>query len=193
MQQLQPDHIRLSRRQLCQSGFLALASLAIPPSLLAMSLNQILPARQLSFFNTHTGEKLQHIDYWAKGDYQLDALGAIDHILRDHRSGEITRIDYRLLDQLWLLNHRLDNRHPLHVISGYRSAQTNRKLRKTGGGVAKYSLHMDGRAIDLRLPNRELTAVHQAAIDLHQGGVGYYPDSQFIHLDTGAVRHWSGA
>jgi len=184
---------RLTRRQLCKSGLLALAGLTLPTSLLAQPLDQILPHRQVSFYNTHTGESLHNIDYWADGDYQAEALGAINHILRDHRSGEVAEIDPRLLDQLWLLNRRIDNRKPFSIISGYRSPQTNLQLRKTSSGVAKHSLHMDGRAIDIRLPGRNLNDLRRAALAMRQGGVGFYPQSQFVHLDTGDIRQWTGA
>jgi uncharacterized protein YcbK (DUF882 family) len=110
--------------------------------------------------------------------------------LRDHRTGEIEVIDRRLLNQLFILQHKIENHGSFHIISGYRSPKTNARLRKTGSGVAKRSLHMQGRAVDVRLPGVELKHLRQAALKLHAGGVGYYPKSNFVHLDTGRARFW---
>jgi uncharacterized protein YcbK (DUF882 family) len=187
------DNCGLSRRQFCKSGILALAGLALPTPLLAKGIDLLLPERQLSFYNTHTGESLKNVTFWANGTYQTDALTQIHQVLRDHRSGQVAEIDLRLLDQLCLLNQKLENSAPLHIISGYRSPKTNSNLRNTGGGVAKHSLHMDGRAIDIRLPGCATSDLHKAAVSLKKGGVGFYPNSRFVHLDTGRVRYWSGA
>lgn len=172
---------------------LALAGLSLPAPLLAKGLAACGSERQLSFLNTHTGETLTCVTYWANGTYFGESLAQIDHVLRDHRTGEITNIDLFLLDQLSLLNQALENDRPFHVISGYRSPETNRSLRLNGtGGVVKGSFHTKGRAIDLRIPGLELKYLRMAAISMHQGGVGYYPDSQFVHLDTGVARTWRG-
>lgn len=194
MQKTDANNSGLSRRQFCKSGILALAGLSLPTPILAKGLDLLLPERQLSFYNTHTGESLKNVTFWSNGTYQTDGLTEIYQILRDHRSGQITKIDASLLDQLFLLNQQLDNDKPLHIISGYRSPKTNNQLRKSGGGgVAKRSLHMDGRAIDIRLPGCNLKHLHKAAVAMKKGGVGYYPSSQFVHLDTGRVRYWSGS
>ena len=184
----------LNRRQFCKSGMLALAGLALPTSVLARGAELCLPERQLSFYHLHTGETLNCATYWAHGTQQNDALTDIYQILRDHRSGEVAEIDLKLLDQLSLLNQVLDNREPLHIISGYRSPATNAYLRKKsqGGGVAKRSLHMDGRAIDIRIPGIDTATLRKAALSLKKGGVGYYPGLRFVHMDTGQVRTWSG-
>jgi len=184
----------ITRRQLCRAGLLTLAGLALPTAAMAKGADLLLPDRELSFFNIHTGESLRYVDYWADGRYQSDALAEINHILRDHRTGEVARIDRQLLDILWQLNKRIDNKKPLSVISGYRSPHTNELLRQTGGGgVAKNSLHMDGRAIDIRIPGYDLRQLQRAALALGKGGVGYYPNSQFVHVDTGRVRQWIGS
>lgn len=146
-------------------------------------------ARYLSFQNTHTGEKLK-VTYWENGKYLRDALAEVNHHLRDHRSNERIDMDKALLDQLFVLRKKLETDKPFHIISGYRSPKTNAILRKQGRGVAKRSLHMLGRAIDIRLPGRDLSQVRLAALSMHSGGVGYYPGSQFVHLDTGRVRRW---
>ncbi len=147
------------------------------------------PVRSLALYNLHTGEQTNAI-YWEGGQYIDVALGNINHVLRDHRSGEIAAVDPSLLDLLYNLQQKVQGRGPFHVISGYRSPTTNEKLRKNSKGVARKSLHMQGRAIDIRLPGSELNTLRQAALSLKAGGVGYYPKSNFIHVDTGRVRFW---
>lgn len=146
-------------------------------------------ARTLSFENLHTGERLSET-YWADGAYIPEALRRIDHVLRDHRTGETHRIAPELLDLLTRLRAALDTEAPFQVISGYRSPRTNAMLASLSGGVARQSLHTKGLAIDIRVPGRRLTAVRDAAIALRGGGVGYYERSQFVHLDTGRIRTW---
>ena len=145
--------------------------------------------RQLAFHNTHTGERLK-VTYWESGRYQRDALREINHVLRDHRRNEVRRIDKNLLDQLFIVRKKLGTSRPMHVISGYRSPKTNAMLRKSGRRVARRSLHMSGRAIDIRVPGRSLNKVRLAALSVQAGGVGYYPGPNFVHMDTGRVRRW---
>jgi uncharacterized protein YcbK (DUF882 family) len=145
--------------------------------------------RRLAFTNLHTGESLQ-ATIWAEGQYIDEELVAVNRLLRDHRSGDVHPMDRQLLDQLYLLQQAVGVTGAYHVISGYRSPKTNAKLRSNSGGVAKKSLHMQGRAIDIRLPGCELKHLRQAALDLKAGGVGFYAKSNFIHLDTGRVRRW---
>lgn len=145
--------------------------------------------RTLEFINLHTDETLRCC-YWANGEYDLDSLNEINHILRDHRANEVYEIDAKLVDFLHLLQKTTDSRTPFHIISGYRSPHTNEKLRKQSNGVAKRSLHMQGKAIDIRLPDVELTHLRDAAISLQAGGVGYYAKSDFIHVDIGKPRSW---
>lgn len=145
--------------------------------------------RRLKFYNTHTGEQLT-ATYWAEGRYQDTELAAIDRLLRDHRSGEVQAIDRSLFDVLYTLQQQNGARGAFEVISGYRSPVTNDRLRLAGNGVAKDSLHTHGRAVDIRLTGVALPDLHRAALDLRAGGVGYYPASNFIHLDTGRVRAW---
>ncbi len=150
---------------------------------------QELAERLLQFRNLHTGEKLKTV-YWADGDYLADSMREIEFILRDHRTGDKHVIDTKLLDMLHILQHKTDNRREFHVISGYRSPKTNSKLRNRSNGVAKRSMHMLGKAIDIRLPGTELKKLRLAALSMKSGGVGYYPKSNFIHVDTGRTRHW---
>ena len=120
--------------------------------------------------------------------YRAAALGQVNSFLRDFRTREVHDIDPKLLDLLHRLAGELDAAEPYHVISGYRSPRTNSALRSKSGGVAKYSLH--GKAIDIRIPGVPLARVREAALDLKLGGVGYYPGSDFVHVDTGRVRAW---
>lgn len=145
--------------------------------------------RDLAFHNLHTGEKLT-VTYWEHGRYLPDALSEVNHVLRDHRANEVHPIDPDLLDTLDALQQRLDTQATFEVISGYRSPETNRRLRAQGRNVAVYSLHMEGEAIDIRVPGRDLSQVRDAALSLQKGGVGYYPRSQFVHVDVGNVRSW---
>jgi uncharacterized protein YcbK (DUF882 family) len=112
--------------------------------------------------------------------------------MRDHRTGETKSIDPRLLDLLYAVKKRLGATQPFHIISGYRSPKTNAILRKNAGGVARKSLHIEGKAVDIRLPDAELSALRKVTMDLRGGGVGYYPKSDFIHVDLGLLRYWTG-
>jgi len=147
---------------------------------------------RLAFVNTHTSESLRVV-YREGPRYLTEALARIDHVLRDHRTDEVHPIDRALLDQLDRLAAMLGvGPDPYHVISGYRSPRSNAMLASRSGGVAKKSLHMEGRAIDIRIPGVPLARVHEAALDMKAGGVGYYPGSDFVHLDTGRIRNWRG-
>jgi uncharacterized protein YcbK (DUF882 family) len=148
-------------------------------------------ARTLAFDNLHTGEKLK-LDYWVDGQYLPDALAEVNRLLRDFRTGEVHPIAPQLLDLLAVLRARLETSQPVNVISGYRSPLTNARLQgqHEHSGVASRSLHMQGMAIDIRIPGRALTAVHTSALAQRGGGVGYYPESDFVHVDVGRVRTW---
>lgn len=147
--------------------------------------------RILAFRNLHTGEYLRTA-YWADGSYDAESLDRIRHLLRDFRSQQVGPLAPELLDLLWTLRRRMESREPFHVVSGYRSPKTNAMLRRLGHQVAVHSLHMVGEAIDIRLPGRSLRQLHKAAVKLRAGGVGYYPSSEFIHVDVGRVRYWRG-
>ncbi len=149
-------------------------------------------ARRLAFHNLHTGESLD-VSYWERGAYVPGALEAVNHVLRDHRTGEVHAIAPGLLDLLAALSIRLEAPPRFAVVSGYRSPQTNAALHEVSGQVASGSLHMQGEAIDIRLADAALDRVRDAAQSLAVGGVGYYPTSNFVHVDVGRVRRWSGA
>jgi uncharacterized protein YcbK (DUF882 family) len=179
----------LSRRGFITLGLITALSSAMPFEAFGAVRKIIAPERSLSFYNTHTGEKLRAV-YWCQGRYVPDTLADINRILRDHRTGDIKKIDNSLLDLLYVLHGEFDTREPFHIISGYRSAKTNGLLRKRSKGVAKNSMHTCGKAVDIRLPGRQLENLLTAAVELKRGGVGYYPDADFIHVDVGRVRYW---
>ena len=146
--------------------------------------------KSIALQNTHTGDQLK-LTYFEKGRYIKAALREINFVLRDYRTGDIHPIDIELLDQLHDLKQNLGlNNRPFHIISGYRSPLTNSRLHIEGSGVANNSLHMQGRAIDIRIEGVNSHYVRNAALALQRGGVGYYPESDFVHLDTGKVRYW---
>ena len=184
----------LSRRHFLGLGAAAAAAALVPGRAFAETgaANGGRSERVLSFFHTHTGERLK-VAYCCDGRYQPDALDQINHLLRDFRMDEVKPIDPKLLDLLHELGGTLETNQPYHVISGYRSPTTNTMLRDRGGahtGVASKSLHMVGKAIDIRIPGVTLDHLRGAARSLKLGGVGYYPSSNFVHVDTGRVRFW---
>jgi uncharacterized protein YcbK (DUF882 family) len=155
----------------------------------AFAARPLVADRTLAFLSINTGEHLR-AEYRVDGRYQPDAMRAIGHLLRDHRTDAVHAIDPTLLDQLFTLQRRLDATEPYHVVCGYRSPETNAFLCRQHSGVAQSSYHIDGRAVDVFLPDRELVQLRSAALDLAAGGVGYYPSSGFVHLDTGPARTW---
>ncbi|CAA9889265.1 conserved hypothetical protein [Candidatus Methylobacter favarea] len=145
--------------------------------------------KTLALENMHTGDKLK-LTYFEAGSYIKDALQEISYLFRDYHTGDIHPIDPALLDQLYDLKLILGVRKPFHVVSGYRSPLTNAKLRRNSRGVAKNSFHMQGRAIDIQIAGVDTKRIRNAALAMQRGGVGYYPRSEFVHLDTGSFRTW---
>jgi uncharacterized protein YcbK (DUF882 family) len=176
----------LSRRTFLGTLATAVPIFAAPGRLLARASSV---PRALSFTHTHTGERLA-VEYFSGGTYLQDALATINHFLRDFRTGEVHAIDAGLLDLLHGLVDVTQSTRPFQVISGYRSPATNDMLRHRSEGVAAGSLHMKGQAIDIRLADVPLAKLRQAALEVRRGGVGYYPASDFVHVDTGRVRTW---
>ncbi len=159
------------------------------------SLQTAAPTYELSFYNTHTQETLT-VNYRRAGYYHQAALTQVNQLLRDHRNGHVHKIDSRLLDLLYDLKRDIQARHPgvevkYQIISGYRSPETNESLRRAGGGQARRSEHINGKAIDIRVPGVPLKEVRTTAWCLQRGGVGYYGGSDFVHVDTGKIRHWN--
>jgi uncharacterized protein YcbK (DUF882 family) len=174
----------LSRRYFLRYSALATAALATPAALASGS-----ERRSLAFVHTHTGERLV-APYFQAGCYQSACLERVNHFLRDFRTGEVHTIDPALLDVLFDLQMLADRETTFEVISGYRSAATNSQLRQNSTGVASHSLHMQGKAIDIRLSGFSTARLRDHALSLKCGGVGYYAASDFVHVDTGRVRFW---
>ena len=146
-------------------------------------------SRELSFNNLHTSERTRCL-YYDKGRYVPEALDNLNHFLRDWRTGDVHTIDPGLFDQIHALQSMTETKGTFNIICGFRSPKTNAALHKRSTGVATHSQHLVGKAIDLNLEGHDLAHLHKAALNLRAGGVGYYPSSDFIHLDTGSVRHW---
>ncbi|MDA1324989.1 MAG: DUF882 domain-containing protein [Proteobacteria bacterium] len=180
---------RAQRRALLRATVGGAIGVAAGPVMAATGPRRTSDHRSLSLRHLHTGETLS-VPYLEDGRYSPDALAEIDHLLRDFRTGDKTSMDVGLLDILHRLRTRLESEQPFEILSAYRSPLTNARLAANSRGVAKRSYHLQGMAIDVRLPGRQLRDVRRAALDLRLGGVGYYKRSNFIHLDTGRVRFW---
>jgi uncharacterized protein YcbK (DUF882 family) len=181
----------MSRRSFIFLGAMASITFLAPFRTAAALSDASSGQRRLSFFNTHTEESLNST-YWIDGKYLSDSLEQMNYILRDHRTGDTRTIDTRLLDFLFALKRKLKSDEPFHIISGYRSPITNQLLRKKNSGVAKKSMHLLGKAVDIRMPDCRLNVLRRSALDLRMGGVGYYPRSDFVHIDIGRIRSWKG-
>jgi uncharacterized protein YcbK (DUF882 family) len=188
-----PTSRRPARRQFLHAGLrrgATLSAIAALPSLALAERSGPAATRDLVMSHLHTNERIEIV--YARGDRYLPAaLESLNHFLRDHYSGAVGRIEPRLHDLLHAVRAVLGTDRPYEVVSGYRSQATNAFLQATrGGGVATHSLHMEGRAIDVRVPGVPLADLRDAAQSLQAGGVGYYPREQFVHIDTGRVRRW---
>jgi len=148
-----------------------------------------LPERSLNLYNIHTGETLKTV-YWGEGRYQPRAIAQISRFLRDHRTGAVHPIDPHLLDLLVSVQRKVGVKGSVHIVSGYRSPATNAILASYSDGVATHSLHTEGKAVDIRVPGHTPRMIGRAARSLRAGGVGTYPESDFVHIDTGRVRVW---
>jgi len=212
-----PDDAGFSRRRLIKLGVASVAALLIPGAALAGEWVRIKPAtprrwhrarhanavyhppapvaretgygRSLAVYNIHTGESL-NTTYWEGGEYIPGALHEVNYLFRDFRANETKDIDPRLLDVLYDLRLLTESAKPINLVSGYRSYATNAMLAAQSEGVARHSMHIEGKASDIHIPGVELSDLHRAALTLAAGGVGYYPQSNFVHVDTGRVRRW---
>jgi len=191
-----------SRRRFLTAGIVGAASLAAAPALARSSDEwlhdgftwtrpKLIVERDIAFRHRHTGETLNTV-YYANGRYIPSALREVNWLLRDFRSDEVKEIDPQLLDLLYAVRQRLESNEAYEVYSGYRSPETNAKLRLEGWGVARNSLHMQGMAIDIGLPGSASRHIANCALSLQRGGVGTYRRSSFVHLDVGEVRTWRG-
>lgn len=179
----------LSRRSFLRLGTLAAACCVSPHKAFANTVNLFSRERSLAFYNTHTGETLNTV-YYTEGEYLPDALSKINYVLRDHRNNGVKEIDIHLLDLLHTIATKLETTQPFHIISGYRSPTSNALLHRISAGVAEHSQHIEGKAVDIRVPGRNLSLLRKASMALKVGGVGYYPVSDFVHVDVGRVRYW---
>lgn len=191
----------ITRRELLRTGLVSAAAISVtslaPKAFASMPITPYNgvharaadPVRELSFYSTHTFEK-GTFTFFRDGDFDTEGLRQINHILRDHRSGEVKAIDPHLLQLLYDLRRTFGTHEPFSIISGYRSPATNAMLAAQSGGVAQRSLHMDGMAIDIRVPGVRTSALRDHAKQMQRGGVGYYAASDFVHVDTGRVRFW---
>ena len=185
----------ISRRSFLQqagiAAFAAGAGVMARPTLAAAIDGAKPDVKRIAFENLHTGEDLD-VEFFRDQDYVATAMSSIETVLRDFRTGGLHPIDPRLMDYLHHVAHSFGRYPRFQVISGYRSPQTNAMLRARSSGVASHSLHMQGRAIDIRFADVDCATLAERARGLRRGGVGYYRASNFVHLDTGAVRSWHG-
>jgi uncharacterized protein YcbK (DUF882 family) len=181
--------MHFNRRRFLKIGAHAAVIGLFPMSAVA-SINRFLtPKRRLCFYNTHTDESLE-VCYYTQGRYQPGALRKINYIFRDHYSEEIKPIHKDLIDFLHTISKTIGNGVQFHILSGYRSPETNAMLRRKTRAVAKNSLHMRGKAADIRIPDYDTKRLSKICMKMQAGGVGYYPESDFVHVDTGNVRRW---
>ena len=167
----------------------AVLGLAVMGSMIKPTKVRAADARQLSFYHTHTRRSLSVV-YYQNGEYVESALDEINRFLKDFRTGDVTEINPDLLDLLHDVRNELGSEAAYEVISAYRSPKTNEMLRTSTSGVAKKSQHLKGNAIDVRLRGVRTKTLRETALRMERGGVGYYPQSDFVHMDTGPVRQW---
>lgn len=182
-----PDLPRRGRRELLKAGALSLLAIAIGPMPARAA---FLEPRRLRMIHAHTGERLD-LTYFERGEHLPDALAEVERFLRDFRTGDVHPIDPGVLDLAWSIARAAGR--PLgtfEIISGYRSPTTNAMLREASGGVASRSLHLEGKALDLRMSGVATAHLRDLALALRGGGVGFYSASDFVHVDTGRVRRW---
>ena len=181
----------MDRRKFIRMGLITAAAAVLPGNALASAFEPVSGIRELHFYNVATHEDLKVI-YWKEGWYIPEALAEINHIFRDFRTGKVKAINKELLDLLFNVRKSIDVDKPFHIISGYRSPGSNAILRKQNKSAAKNSLHMYGKAVDIRVPGFSLRTLRREAMKLEKGGVGYYPRARSIHVDIGEVRYWRG-
>lgn len=181
----------LSRRTFLKTSLLGALALGSSSTVFAMHTveQKSLPA-PLSLYNTHTGERLTATYRTSEGGYDVEALKSLNWILRCHYTNEVADMDIRVLDFLYMVDKRLGGNNEIHIISGYRSSEYNHLLSRGSGRVAKKSLHIEGKAIDIAIPCVNLSTLRKTALELRQGGVGYYPKTGFVHIDSGDLRTW---
>ncbi len=186
------QRLEVERRDILKMGLGTLLASVVPfiPVKSAFARNRDrFSAWNISFRHAHTGESFSGA-YRVGDRYLPEAFERMNYILRDYRMDEVFPMDPRIIDILALIHERADATEPYQILSGYRSPRTNAMLRHSSVGVAKNSYHMYGQAIDIRVPGKSTKALRNVALSLRAGGVGYYPRSSFVHVDTGKVRSW---
>ena len=182
-----PSSPGFSRRQVLQMGGVVIASSLSPtPSWSHHA------SRSLKLHNALTRENVE-VEYWVGGEFVPEALKELNHFLRDPHNGKVTEIDPRLYHLIFDIAGKLGAKGIINIMSGYRSPVTNDRLRRRNSAAAKGSFHVKGKAVDIRIPGYSTNAVRRVAVELQQGGVGYYPRSKYVHIDTGPVRSWRHA
>lgn len=179
----------MNRRSFLALGAVTAISTLLPSYAFTSTEELNTPERSLYFYNIHTDERLKTV-YWQDGEYMPEALEEINFLMRDYRNDEIKEIDTKLLDLLYDINKKMKTRQPFHITSGYRSPETNAMLHKKSKKVGVNSLHIYGMAVDIKMPGRSIESLRNVATNLKVGGVGYYPRSNFVHVDIGKVRYW---
>ena len=177
----------LNRRQVLRIGSLFIATSFSPSLGWSHHFN-----RSLKLHNALTGEDIK-VEYWVEGEYVPDALKALNHFLRDPHNGKVTEIDPALFNLIYDIAGKLEAKGTINIMSGYRSPATNDRLRRRNSAAAKGSFHVKGKAVDIRIPGYSTNSLRRVALGLGQGGVGYYPRSKYVHIDTGPVRSWRHA
>ncbi|MEN8245932.1 MAG: DUF882 domain-containing protein [Thermodesulfobacteriota bacterium] len=182
--------IKVCRRSFLKTLFISGIFAFIPKMSFASNKTNDHGVRWLNLYHPKTKESFK-TEYWIRGEYIRNALSDINYIMRDQRTGEVAHMDKNLLDLLFSIHTGLGSSEPFHIMSGYRSPETNDLLRKKGWAIAKNSLHENGKAIDIRLPNTETSSLRRTAYKIKGGGVGYYPNLKFVHIDVGSIRYWT--
>lgn len=193
MQEDIPIKIPIDRRLFLKASLLTAASVLIQPEKVLASFSSSAdkqPSGRLKLYSINTGEKIDVTYRHKGGHYNTQAIKDLNWLLRCHYTDQEHPIDIKTLEFLDLIHTRLDCENEIHVICGYRSPKYNNYLRKRSRNVAKHSLHMEGRALDIRIPGIALSKLKRTALSLRMGGVGYYPRSNFIHIDSGVFRTW---
>ncbi|MCC7272345.1 MAG: DUF882 domain-containing protein [Alphaproteobacteria bacterium] len=193
--EVEGDGVSFTRRGVL-GVFAALATIAAAPDVFAAPIPGRKPAlggargvRAVHLYSVNTGERVK-APYWQNGRYIGETMKTISRIMRDHRSGEQHRIDPLLIDALCAMQMRLGASKPIEIISGYRSPESNEALRLAGYGVAEHSYHMQGKAVDIRVPGYRVSQLSKMAKMMRRGGVGTYGSGNFVHIDTGPIRYW---
>lgn len=180
-----------SRRLFLKASLAGAILLAVDnPAFSKAFINRRLPEGKLSLYNTHLKERLTVNYRDLSGNYIPDGVKSINHILRCHYTGEVASMDIRLIEYLNIIDKKLGGGNEFEIISGYRSPKYNLLLSHEGHHVARHSLHMKAKAIDISIPGEGLNHLRRLATKLNFGGVGYYPGAGFVHIDTGTIRTW---